>query len=577
MKNIFRPTNRLWLAVKVIGFTVTIFSAFQNCSMSSYDSTSSRGKVQTASTDTICNEGMAEDIHGNCVLISTSCNFNGNVVGNNDVITAFSQAVVPYPGVCEPETRSCSNGKLSGNFAYSSCQVSNSGTPNPTITPNPTGTPNPGANASCTFGTITLAHGASTTGYSVAQVSFGYTCSAQSASVLCNNGSLSPSNLYASCSVAKAKPNRISLGGFFATDPITGLVTNHSHGCYIISGALKCAGYNTNGQLGNGTVANSNILTAVSGLEIDVSQVATGNAHTCALKNGAVYCWGKNSSGEVGMGAINANKYSGPQMALNLNSGVTQIAVGNSHGCAIKASALYCWGQNANGELGDGTNVNNSTPKIVSGMESGVTDVALGVNHSCSIKSGALYCWGKNSNYQIGDNTSTAKNQPVPLGLPNVTMVATHANGTCAISNAVLFCWGDNNYYQAGQGDGSSVDIRLPEAVNLVRPIKVFTHHGAQHVCAVDDTGANGVLVKCWGRNNLYQLGLEVTGKVSTPTTIFSGNDLADLSLSTVATCAVKQNGDLYCWGTNTNGFMGIGSTTTYPRFKIPTVLYNTN
>jgi alpha-tubulin suppressor-like RCC1 family protein len=160
-------------------------------------------------------------------------------------------------------------------------------------------------------------------------------------------------------------------------------------------------------------------------------------------------------------------------------------------------------------------------------------------------------------------------------------MIAASSFGTCAISDGKLYCWGYNANLQAGQGGSSTADIRSPSQVgvsNLVNVRKVLSNYAAHHVCAIDETSNNNYNLKCWGNNNRYQLGLGNTGNLSTPTIITvgsSGNDIADVSMNLDATCATKTNGDLYCWGTNYSGFMGIGAPTTYPRFTTPRLLFN--
>lgn len=601
-----------WIVLCIFLISTAILGIFQNCSQNGFEINDPNKK--TGSFSTACGDEMAADISGNCILVANACTFNGFLVANNSVIAAYKQSSVTSPAICEAQSRSCKNEILSGDFGYQECVVnaSQSSSPNPFIpvatqtpiapvaTQNPIApiaattpetpiatnvpipVPSPESKSPCSFGGATFSDGSTMNGFNVAQVNYGESCTNHSYPVKCENGTLNPNYLLANCTEAAAKPNIVGMGGYTTTDAAGGAVF-YDHGCYIVKGTLKCAGYNAYGQLGNGTLVGSVTLTAVPDFSSGVTSVAAGYLHTCVIRNGAVYCWGINSSGELGKGVIDSSKYSGPQPTLNLTAEVSQLAVGYNHSCAIKAGALYCWGNNANGKLGDTTINNNSTPKVVTGMGSDVTDVALGIQHTCAVRAGSLYCWGFNNQYQLGFGAATLiqKEPGSSQVLANVTMVATSSHGTCAISGGELYCWGFNASLQAGQGGISTANVQKPTQVgvgNLVNVKKVISNYGAHHVCVIDETSSNHFNLKCWGNNNRFQLGLGTTGNISTPTIITvgsSGNDIADVAMNLDGTCATKTNGDLYCWGTNYSGFMGVGPIATYPRYTTPRLLRN--
>src|SRR5262249_49418451 len=129
---------------------------------------------------------------------------------------------------------------------------------------------------------------------------------------------------------------------------------------------------NDTGTLG-GAGAGRNTPIAIVGLESGVTALAAGKLHGFALQNGAVYAWGTNVDGELGDGTTTYRSL--PVPVVGLQSGVTAIASGAGHGFALRGDALYAWGGNSAGQLGDGTTTNRTTPVLVSGMESGVIAV----------------------------------------------------------------------------------------------------------------------------------------------------------------------------------------------------------
>ncbi|MEP7084264.1 MAG: hypothetical protein ABI854_05960, partial [Betaproteobacteria bacterium] len=180
----------------------------------------------------------------------------------------------------------------------------------------------------------------------------------------------------------------------------------------------------------------------------NTARITAGEAHACELVDGGVRCWGYNTDGELGDSTTMARL--APVQVAGLSAGVTAIASGGYHTCALTGGgAVKCWGRNHEGQLGDSTQAPRLAPVIAAGLSSGVTAIAAGGFHTCAlIDSGEVRCWGHNRHGQLG--TSTAMDQAVPSavpGLAGVRAIAAGADHTCAIlAGGKLECWGYNYY-----------------------------------------------------------------------------------------------------------------------------------
>ncbi|MFZ9594486.1 MAG: RCC1 domain-containing protein [Bdellovibrionia bacterium] len=344
------------------------------------------------------------------------------------------------------------------------------------------------------------------------------------------------------------------------------------HTCGITqAGDLKCWGWNSSGQLGNGNPASDEA--SPFGIDSGTSyiEITAGYAHTCGITGaGVLKCWGLNSSGQVGNGVVGGSSTS----PVEIDSGTPYIAVsaGDAHTCGITgAGVLKCWGSDSNGKLGNGTLTSADQPSPVV-IDSGTTYLAVsaGVEHTCGITgSGVLKCWGSDANGQLG-NGSTSGNQFSPVATnsgANYVGIWSGRNHTCAItSRGVLECWGSDASGQLGNGSTLTSDVLSPASIDKDRFQKGIYQKtatsGAFTSCGVMNSG----VLRCWGSDAFSQLGNGGTGNQTIPRITNSGEIYRQVSVggyesNSSHACGITGSNQLKCWGSNTSGQVGIGNT----------------
>jgi alpha-tubulin suppressor-like RCC1 family protein len=390
---------------------------------------------------------------------------------------------------------------------------------------------------------------------------------------------------------------------------ISAIAAGGAHTCALTSlGAVKCWGENGFGQLGNNSTTDSSLPVTVGGLAGSAQAIAAGGSHTCALlAGGALQCWGLNSSGQLGN---SSNTSSGlPQAVTGLGSGALSISAGDAHTCAHTASAAWCWGANWTGQLGDSSTTDRNAPVAVSSLSNNVSALATGDAHTCALLSGgAVQCWGYNGLGELGDGTASDRNAPVAVsGLASAAQsLAAGGPFTCALLSGEAFCWGANDFGQLGDGqpllsaipaqvsglsssagriaagwghtcalsaggmqcwggnwygqlgDGSFIDRGLPTAVAGLPGAPAGLALGEDHTCALVGGG-----LYCWGDNQSGQLGDDYAENISpTPLAVSGlGSGVIDVTAGIDHTCALVSGGGVQCWGDNSSGQLGDGST----------------
>ncbi len=395
----------------------------------------------------------------------------------------------------------------------------------------------------------------------------------------------------------------------------TAVTAGRSQTCARLdTGAMKCWGGNDAGQLGVGGTTSrgdaagemgDNLPTVALGDGRTATVVSTGGGHSCALlDNGTVRCWGLNSSGQLGLGdslprGDGANEMGDnlPTVSLGAGRTATAIAAGANHTCALLDNAtVKCWGLNASGRLGlgdvasrgDGAGeMGDSLPAVSLGTGRTATAIAAGSSHTCALLDNAtVKCWGANTNGQLGlGDTAIRGDGAGEMGdsLPTVslgtgrtaTAIAAGNSYTCALlDNASVKCWGRNGSGRLGLGDTADRGDAAGEMGDSLPTVSLGTGRtataiaaGNSYTCALLDNAS----VKCWGRNGSGRLGLgdtadrgDAAGEMgnSLPTvSLGTGRTATSVTAGSQHTCARLDNATVKCWGSNTNGRLGLGDT----------------
>ena len=307
---------------------------------------------------------------------------------------------------------------------------------------------------------------------------------------------------------------------------------------------------------GNGTSATSSVtVTAFS-----FTEISAGWTDTCGvIESGAVYCWGRNGYGQLGNGSTSGDAYS-PVQVVGI-SNATKVGVGNSYSCALLSTGVIkCWGNQGNGALGDGSGANSNIPVSVSGITT-ASGIGIGNGVNCaSLSGGTLMCWGYNWTGQVGNGTTGATvATPVQVsGISTGTQAIGGQNSSCGLlSGGAVYCWGtgangslgNSNTYSGNNGESSPVAVSgISTATQIAK--------GDDFGCALLSSGS----IKCWGLNSSGQLGDGSTTSRNSPATVSGISNATAISARTANACALISGGTIKCWGWYGQGMLGSGT-----------------
>ncbi len=316
--------------------------------------------------------------------------------------------------------------------------------------------------------------------------------------------------------------------------------------------------------------------------------VAAGAFHSCAIREGGrVYCWGMREGGRLGDGTTAVGYALTPVPVTGLIDAVA-VDAGYDHACAVRATGeVVCWGNNALGQLGNGTSLLSAIPVPVSGIADALA-VATARTHTCVLRaSGELWCFGRGLEGQLGIGTFTNALLPrkviddvdlvgpagTPLSHPPIPWVSVSATEffTCAMrASGEVLCWGAN--FNGQLGFGTTGNRNQPSLVAGLADSLAITA-GRVHACAIRATGN----VACWGSSfALGRIGADLhvpalIGSISEP----FANALT-ITASGFHTCATTMSGGTWCWGQSPQGELARTTTSALP-VAIPGPLLDTS
>lgn len=308
-------------------------------------------------------------------------------------------------------------------------------------------------------------------------------------------------------------------------------------------------------------------------------EITAGGALTCAGNSGdsTAYCAGVNGQfapyGTMGtfgpLETCGLFPCSTSPIQISRTAKFSQLSAGANHICGLNAYDLsvMCWGRGNHGQLGNGSTDSSAVPVAVVGEGfNAVTSGGLFDGHSCAVNGGgSISCWGDNAFGQLGNGTTANSSVPVPISAPvGVTFspgMSAGSRHTCAISADMdLYCWGGSTHGELGNGTNAASTTPVLVAGEHKW---AFVSSGHEHTCAIEWAPPSGYgATYCWGRNDAGQLGNGSTTDANTPALVSGEHSFFMLGVGGFHSCGLDFSGQVFCWGGNANGELGTGSFT---------------
>jgi alpha-tubulin suppressor-like RCC1 family protein len=284
-----------------------------------------------------------------------------------------------------------------------------------------------------------------------------------------------------------------------------------------------------------------------------LATLSAGANFTCALNQaGAIYCWGDNSTGNLGNGSTQSTAQF---VRAAVRARFVSVSAGFDHACGVTISgAAFCWGSNDQGQLGNGAAPPQAPRPIPAEVAGQLRFVAIsaGFQHTCGVTvSGAAYCWGNNDYGQLGDGTRDARTAPTPVqGGLRFRVVSAGTVFSCGITtDGRALCWGANTHGRLGSP--ATGDTSRPLAVSGGLTF-VSVSAGNTHACGLSGEGT----VYCWGSNGRGELGQPGPPSSTRPLPVSPGSKFRSVSAGRTYTCGVTLADETYCWGFSHAGFV---------------------
>jgi len=280
---------------------------------------------------------------------------------------------------------------------------------------------------------------------------------------------------------------------------------------------------------------------------------AAGLNHTCALaSSGEAYCWGENEDGQLGDGT-RTDRLAPTEVA----GGIHFVALASSyiHTCGLdQVGQAYCWGALGWGRLGTEGWAPEEPGQVQGNLN--YVSIAAGWDHSCAVAhDGQAYCWGRNEEGQLGHAAGPEEGIPAPVDQAELSFRSISANRyhTCAVTrDGEAYCWGDNEFGQLG--DGTTQNRDTPTQAHIPGPV-VGISVGFHHSCAWTEDGRGF----CWGDGSSGQLGQGETLPSLTPVQVLGVATWSRIRTGNGFSCGVSDSGETFCWGSTLRGRLGIG------------------
>ena len=342
-------------------------------------------------------------------------------------------------------------------------------------------------------------------------------------------------------------------------------------------GTLWAWGRNDTGQLGLGDTRNRSVPTRI-GNATNWESVSAGRAHSTAIRtDGSLWAWGCNCSGKLGDGTTNhrsAPVQIGRETSWRAVSAGGGTVVGRGHTVAIsRDGALWAWGDNSHGQLGNDTTTRRFVPTRIGGATHWVS-ISSGDNHTVAItRDNSIWTWGWNQDGQLGDGGTASRATPISIrtgALENWAYVIAGDRHTVAVRrDGSLWAWGSNEHGQFGDGGSGQGNRRSnPVLIEARRGMDWTTvSAGLRHTVGIGNDGT----LWAWGGNTFGQLGNGTATDRTTPVRIGMYDGWEIVAAGGSHTLALRRDGSLWAWGNNEHGQLGNGGGGSGDRRLVPT------